>query len=178
MYIGSLVNLRLQTFSDMNFLAAFQNREHIMESMIHEMPRFTYKEQLAKKFKERMEKRHVDNEVHMTIETKDGTVIGAIGLDFIFWKNGFGFMYQYIGDEDYLKVGYREEALKLFLEFAFNEGNLRKIKTQVLANDVKSVEVYKANGFQVEVIHREEVLKHGKYLDVLELALLRDDYRK
>lgn len=178
MYIGSLVNLRLQTLSDIALLADLQNRPHMMEALIHEMPRFTYKEQLEKKFKERMEKRHVDNEVHMTIETKDGKVIGAIGLDFIFWKNGFGFMYQYIGDEDYIHGGYYEEALKLFLEFAFNEGNVRKIKTQVLANNTRVVEAYESNGFQVEVVHKEEVLKHGKYLDVLELALLREDYQK
>ena len=178
MYMGSLVNIRLQTLSDMDFLMDFQNREHVMESLMHEMPRFTYKEQLVKKFKERVEKRHVDNEVHMTIETKDGKVIGAMGFDFIFWKNGFGFMYQYIGDENYLVGGYYEEALKLFLEFAFNEGNVRKIKTQVLANDIRIADAYKANGFQVEVVHREEVLKHGKYLDVLELALLRENYSK
>ena len=178
MYTGSLVNLRLQILSDMDLLADFQNRPHIMEALIHEMPRFTYKEQLAKKFKERMEKRHVDNEVHMTIETKDGKVIGAIGLDFIFWKNGFGFMYQYIGDENYIDGEYYEEALKLFLEFAFNEGNVRKIKTQALANNTRVIEAYKSNGFQLEVVHREEVLKHGKYLDVLEFALLREDYQK
>jgi RimJ/RimL family protein N-acetyltransferase len=178
MYNGNLVNLRLQTLSDMEFLADFQNRPHMLESSVNEMPRFAYKEQLIKKFKERLEKRHVDNEVHMTIETKDGKVIGAVGLDFIFWKNGFGFMYQYIGDEDYLDGGYNEEALKLFLEFAFNEGNVRKIKTQVLANDLKSIAIYKSKGFQVEIVHREEVLKHGKYLDSLELAMLREDYKK
>ncbi len=178
MYMGSLVNIRLQTLSDMDFLADFQNRPHMMESLVHEMPRFIYKEQLVKKFKELMEKRHVDKEVHMTIETKDGKVIGAIGLDFIFWKNGFGFMYQYIGDENYIVGGYYEEALKLFLEFAFYEGNVRKIKTQVLATDVRNVETLKTNGFQVEVVHKEEVLKHGKYLDVLELALLRENYSK
>lgn len=178
MYSGSLVNLRLQTLSDMNFLADFRNREHIMDSLIHEMPRFTYKEQLEKKFRERLEKRHVDNEVHMTVETKDGKVIGAIGLDFIFWKNGFGYMYQYIGDEKFLEGGYSEEAVKLFLEFAFNEGNVRKLKAQVLSQDIRNLEAYRANGFQVEVTYKEEVLKHGKYLDVLELALLRDEYGK
>lgn len=176
MYMGSLVNIRLQTLSDMDFLADFQNREHVMESLVHDMPRFTYKEQLVKKFKERLEKRHVDNEVHMTIETKDGQIIGAVGLDFIFWKNGVGFMYQYIGDENYLVGGYHEEALKLFLEFAFREGNVRKVKTQVLENDVINLEVLKANGFQVEVVHEKEVLKHGKYLDVQELALLRENH--
>jgi RimJ/RimL family protein N-acetyltransferase len=178
MYLGSMVNIRLQTLSDMGSLADFRNRPHIMESLVHEMPRFTYSEQLVKKFKERMEKRHIDSELHMTIKTKDGKVIGAVGLDFIFWKNGFGFMYQYIGDENYLVGGYFEEALKLFLEFAFNELNVRKIKTQVLANDARTLVAYKEKGFQVEVVHQEEVLKHGKYLDVLELALLRENYSK
>ncbi len=178
MFSGNLVNIRMQTLSDMEHLAAFRNRPHIMDSFIHEMPRFTYKEQLEKKLKERLDRRHGDTDVHLTVETKDGKVIGAVGLDFIFWKNGFGAMYLYIGDEAYIGGGYREEALDLFLEFAFKEANVRKIKIQVLADDAISVGIYKSKGFQVEVVYHEEVLRHGKYLDVLELALLKEEYEK
>lgn len=178
MYKGDLVNLRLQTLSDMDCLADFLSSELVMESMVHDMPRFTYKEHLEKKFKDRMEKRHDGNDVHLTIETKDGAVIGEIGFDFIFWKNGYGYMYQYIGDEQYIDGGYREEAIKLFLEFAFKEGNVRKVKAQTLANDARNIEAYRANGFQIEVLYKEEVLRHGDFLDVYEMAVLKDEYIK
>lgn len=177
MFKGSLVNLRLQTLHDMEILAGFMNSDLYFEALTHDMPRFTYKEQLTKQFKDRIEK-HKENELHLAVETLDGKVIGAIGFEFIFWKNSFGFMYEFIGDPGYIDGGYREEALRLFLEFAFNENNVRKIKTQVLAHDERSFKALTANGFKTEVIHQQEVLKHGKYHDLLELALLRDEYVK
>lgn len=177
MFKGSLVNLRLQTLNDMEILAGFMNSDLYFEALTHDMPRFTYKEQLVKQFKDRLDK-HKENELHLTVETLDGKVIGAVGFEFIFWKNGFGFMYQFIGDPDYIDGGYSEEAIRLFMEFAFNENNVRKLKTQVLANDERNLKAFMANGFKTEVIHQQEVLKHGKYLDVLEFALLRDEYVK
>lgn len=176
MYKGQLVNLRLLTLSDIDFITDFLNQEHVMEYRIEEMPRFTYKEQLVKKFKENMEKRNNDNEVHMVIETKDNKVIGEIGFNRIFWKNGIGYMYHYMGDKNYIEGGYSEEAIRLFLEFAFKEQNIRKVKTLVLANDVNKIDACRINGFQVEVLYKEEVLCHGNYLDVYEMAILKDEY--
>ncbi len=175
MFKGSLVNLRLQTLKDMDALAELMNSDMYFESLTHDMPRFTYKEQLAKRFKDKMDK-HKDNELHLVIETLEGKIIGAVGLEFIFWKNGLAFMYLLTGDPSFTSGGYLEEAIRLFLAFAFHEHNIRKLKTQVLANDEVSLKALMANGFKTEVVHRAEVLKHGRYLDLLELAILRDEY--
>lgn len=176
MYKGQLVNLRLLTLSDIDCITDFLNQEHVMEYKIEEMPRFTYKEQLVKKFKEHMDKHHYSNKVHMVIETKDNKVIGAIGFNHIFWKNGLGYMYYYIGDKKCIDGGYSEEAVRLFIEYAFKEQNIRKIKTLVLANDVSKIDACRINGFQVEVLYKKEVLCHSKYLDVYEMAILKDEY--
>lgn len=174
MHSGNLVRIRYQTLSDLEILSRFLNEEHIMDTSL-EMPQFTYKEQLIKKYKEHLEKDN-DNDIHLAIETLEGEVIGAIGAGFIFWKNGLAFMYQYIGNKDYLDGGYMEEALRLFVSFAFMEKNIRKLKINVLSNNTKCLEVLMANGFKIEVTHKEDVLKHGKYLDMFDLALLRDEY--
>ncbi|MFZ5352715.1 MAG: GNAT family N-acetyltransferase [Bacillota bacterium] len=166
---GKLVRLRHQSFADQAIIADFLNKEHIMEVRGYETPRFTYREQLEKKYKERFE-RHNDNDFHLIIETSDGKVIGAIGVDFVFWKNGFAYMYQYIGDTEYLSGGYREEAIRLFTEFAFLEGNIRKIKTSVPSNDLSSMEAFKAAGYEIEITHVKDVLVHGKYIDVYEMV--------
>ncbi len=172
MFKGSLVNLRYQSLEDQKTMADFLNQEHIMETRSYNVPKFSYKEQLEKEYKQRFEKDD-DNSLHMAIETLDGKLIGAIGVEFVFWKNGFAFMYQFIGDKAYLEGGYREEAIKLFSEFASIEGNIRKLKAVVQSNDPLSLEAYKASGFEVEVTHKEEVLCHGKYLDVYEMAKFR-----
>lgn len=177
MYRGSLVNIRQQSINDMAKLAEFQCKQRYIETHSYHLPRFAYKEALEKKFKEKMEK-HDHNELHMTIETVDGKVIGAIGIDGIFWKNGLTWIYSYIGDEEYIEGGYHDEALKLMLEFLFIEGNARKLKTYIQSNDTEKLEVYKSNGFNTEVVLKEEVLCHGKYMDCYDLALFKDDYMK
>lgn len=174
MYNGSLVRIRHQTLFDLEILANFQNQEHVMAASI-EIPRFTYKEHLLRKYRERLDRPN-DNDMHLVIETITGKVIGAIGLDLILWKNGIAYLYQYIGDDNYLVGGFREEAIQLFLEFMFLEGNIRKLKTNVLASDTQSLQALMTNGFEVEVINCEDVLKSGSYVDVYELARFREDY--
>ncbi len=172
---GKLVKLRHQSFDDQAILAGFLNQEHVMELRSSELPRFSYKEDLEKKYKERFEK-HDDNDYHLTIETLDGKVIGSIGVMFVFWKNGFAYMYQLIGDKEYVEGGYREEAIELFTEFSFLEGNVRKLKVSVQENDQRSLEAFKSCGYELEVTHKEDVLCHGKYLDVYELAIFKDQF--
>lgn len=174
MYKGQLVNLRFPTTSDIEFFARFQNQEYIINTYRFDTPGFIYKETLLKNFKEKCENDRPTNDFRLTIETKDGKVIGEIGLEWIFWKNSSSYMYQYIGELDYLEGGYKEEAIKLFLEAIFDEMNIRKLKIFTIANDQNSLTALKNNNFKIEVIHKEDVLQHGKYIDVYEMAAFRD----
>lgn len=177
MYRGSLVNIRHQALSDMAKFAEFQCKPRFIETHGYDLPRFTFKEGLEKQYKERMEK-HDHGSLHLAIETVDGKVIGAVGIDWTFWKNGVSNIYSYIGDDEYLEGGYHDEAMKLFLEFLFIEGNARKVKTNVQSNDPEKLEVYKANGFNIDVHYKEDVLCHGKYIDTYDMSIFKDDYMK
>jgi RimJ/RimL family protein N-acetyltransferase len=177
MYRGSLVNIRHQSINDMSKLAEFMCTPRYLETHGYDDPRFAYKEGLEKKFKERMEK-HDHNELHMVIETVDNKVIGAIGIDGNFWKNGLTWMYSYIGDVEYLEGGYYEEAIALMLEFLFAEGNARKIKVNIQSNDQYGLSAYMSNGFTTEVVFMEDVLCHGKYIDTYDMCIFKDEYMK
>lgn len=177
MYRGSLVNLRYQSISDMGKLAEFMCAQRYIETHGYDDPKFTFKEGLEKKFKERMEK-HDHNELHLAIETLDGKIIGAIGIKGNFWKNGLTWIYSYIGDVDYLQGGYYEEAVALMVEFLFTEGNARKVIINLQANDPQGLAAYKSNGFNTEVVFKEDVLCHGKYIDTYEMTIFKDDYMK
>lgn len=174
---GSLVKLRNKSLSDMGILADFLNSEHVMELKAFELPHFTFKENLEKDYKKQFEKHHNDS-LDLVIETLDGKVIGEIGTEFIFWKNGLSYMNYYIGDKEYHTGGYREEALKLFVDFALKEANFRKLKIAVQDNDPVTLKLVKDIGFVEEVHHKKEVLVHGKYIDVYELAIFQNDYNK
>lgn len=177
MYKGSLVNLRNQSINDMGKLADFMCSPRYIETHGYDDPRFLYKEGLEKKFKERMEK-HNHNELHMIIETIDGKVIGTLGIDGNFWKNGLTWIYSYIGDDEYLQGGYYEEALALFLEFLFAEGNARKVIINIQSNDPQGMAACNANGFITEIVFKEDVLCHGKYIDTNNMVIFKDEYMK
>jgi RimJ/RimL family protein N-acetyltransferase len=177
MYKGNLVHLRHQSIADISKLAEFMSTPRYIETHSYEDPRFTYKESLEKKYKERMEK-HDHNELHLIIETNDNRVIGAIGINGNFWKNGLTWIYAYIGDKDYLEGGYYEEAMALMLEFLFLEGNARKVKIIAQSNDPYAMTAYKAQGFTTEVVFKEDVLCHGKYIDTHDMVIFKDDYIK
>lgn len=177
MYVGSLVKLRHQSINDMAKLAEFRCKPRYIETHGYDLPRFAYKEALEKQYKERMEK-HDHNSLHMVIETIDGKVIGEIGIDGNFWKNGLTWIYSYIGDDEYLEGGYHDEALKLLLEFQFIECNARKIKAMVQENEQEKLAIYKANGFNVEVCLKGDILCHGEYIDAYSVAIFKDDYMK
>lgn len=177
MYKGSLVKLRYQSINDMSKLAEFMCTPRYIETHSYDDPRFSYKEALEKKFKERMEKRD-HNQLHLIIETVDDKVIGAIGINGNFWKNGLTWIYSYIGDVKYLEGSYYDEALELMLEFLFIEGNVRKVKVNIQANDPQGLAVYKSKGFNTEVVFKEDVLCHGKYIDTYDMAIFKEDYMK
>lgn len=177
MYKGSLVNIRHQSINDMGKLADFMCSPRYLETHGYDDPKFSYKEGLEKKFKERMEK-HDHNVLHMVIETLDGKVIGIIGINGNFWKNGLTWIYSYIGDDAYLQGGYYEEALGLLLEFLFAEGNARKVIINIQSNDPYGMAACKANGFNTEVVFKEDVLCHGKYIDTNDMAVFKDEYMK
>lgn len=177
MYNGSLVRIRHQSIKDMPLLAEFMCTAAYLETHSYDDPRFAYKEGLEKKFKERMEKHH-HNELHMIIETIDGKVIGAIGVDGVFWKNGLSWIYSFIGDPAYLEGGYHEEALALLIEYMFIEGNARKVKTTVQSNDMKRFAACQAAGFETEITFKKDVLCHGEFIDTYEMVIFKDDYMK
>ena len=177
MYRGSLVNIRHQSINDMGKLAEFMCTPRYIETHGYDDPRFTFKESLEKKFKERIEK-HDHNELHMAIETIDGKIIGAIGVNGNFWKNGLTWIYSFIGDLEYLEGGYYEEALELLLEFLFVEGNTRKLKINIQSNDPNGLAAYRSKGFNTEVVFKEDVFCHGKYIDTYDMTIFKDEYMK
>lgn len=177
MYKGSLVNIKFQSIHDMGKIAEFMCSPRYIETHGYDDPRFFYKEGLEKKFKERMEKRD-HNELHMAIETIDGKMIGIIGINGNFWKNGLTWIYSYIGADEYLQGGYYEEALALLLEFLFTEGNARKVISNIQSNDPLGLEAYKVNGFIPEIVFKEDVLCHGEYIDTNSMVIFKDEYMR
>ena len=106
------------------------------------------------------------------IKKEDDTLLGNVGLTKIDYKNGKASLGIFIGEEENLSKGYGSEAIKLILNFAFNEIRLHSVYLTVFANNHRAIKAYTKCGFQ-EFGRRHEAIYHdGKYHDLVYMEII------
>jgi RimJ/RimL family protein N-acetyltransferase len=81
-----------------------------------------------------------------------------------------------IGDKNYWGKGCGKAALQEVLRIGFQEMNLHRIRLTVFTNNQRGMRCYEANGFRYEGIDAQAFLKRGVWIDVLRMAILRDEW--
>jgi len=118
-----------------------------------------------------------ENEVVLTVETKDGQVIGVIGLHDIKYHHRTATTGTLIGDKESQGKGFGTDAKMVLLNYAFNTLNLRKINSRAFATNQRSINYSKKCGYEVEGILKDEVFVDGKYISVVCLAVFRKNFK-
>jgi RimJ/RimL family protein N-acetyltransferase len=83
-----------------------------------------------------------------------------------------------IGDKAYWSKGFGTAATKAMLAHAFDDLNLHRIYLSVLAENLRAIRLYEKVGFRVEGRQRDAVFKKGRYWDVMQMAVLKAEYRE
>lgn len=112
------------------------------------------------------------------IENKEGLYLGDCHTMWLNWKNGTTYMAVYIGHPDYRSKGYGTEALKLFLNFLFNELGLRKVKLNVFSFNKRAMRCYEKCGFKLDGINRQELYRDGQYHDNCAMSITREAFNE
>jgi RimJ/RimL family protein N-acetyltransferase len=103
-------------------------------------------------------------------------LIGSCGFFSIDWRNRaseFGIM---IGDKSYWNRGYGTEAVRLLLQHGFNTLNLNRIFLRVFENNPRAIRAYEKAGFINEGRQRQAEFMDGRYIDVLVMSMLKDEF--
>jgi RimJ/RimL family protein N-acetyltransferase len=79
-------------------------------------------------------------------------------------------------DPDYVGKGYGREALGLFLDWCFRIQNFRRIGLITWSTNERAIRCYRACGFAEEAREREAQYTDGRYVDVVRMGLLRDEW--
>ena len=106
----------------------------------------------------------------------DGVAIGTMGLHNIDYRSRLGTTGALIGEKEYWGKGYGSEAKMLLLDFAFNTLNLRKICSNVIAFNERSLKYSLKCGYKEEARLKKHHYADGKYWDKLCLAVFREDW--
>jgi RimJ/RimL family protein N-acetyltransferase len=132
----------------------------------------------AKKVKEWIEK-ELDEEdffffgIH---SIADDRLIGFIDIYKPDWKNGDGMVGIGIGEREYWGKGYGTEAMRLFLQYAFLELNLRRVSLTFFEYNSRGYRSYLKAGFKEEGRLRGYLNREGQRWDLIYMGILREEW--
>ena len=112
---------------------------------------------------------------HYFIYERNQTPLGVLAISDIDKSNQKASWAFYSGDITARGIG--SEMEKLALDYAFNTLNLNKLCCEVLEFNQSVINFHRKFGFQVEGIRRKDYLRDGKFYDIYQLAILKDEYQ-
>jgi UDP-4-amino-4,6-dideoxy-N-acetyl-beta-L-altrosamine N-acetyltransferase len=119
------------------------------------------------------------NNVRLAIcEEKSKKIVGAVYLLGIDWLNRSCEFSILIGSDASRGKGIGEFATRGALRHAFADLNLRRINLTVLASNERALRLYTKVGFVQEGRARQAVYKNGTYIDLVQMAILTEEYQQ
>lgn len=114
---------------------------------------------------------------YFSIRTLEGDLlIGNCSLFGINHKNRSAEFGIVVGEKEYWGRGYGSDAARIILRFAFEEANLNRVHLEAFGYNARAIRSYEKVGFVREGVRREAVFRAGEYHDVIEMAVLREEW--
>ena len=175
MYNGDLVKLRAYKEDDVERAVVFINDEEVKKLLDSNTPFPMTKWQEEDWIKSR--KVGADLTYDFAIEDLEtGKYIGGCSINECNLKNRNCTIGIMIGDKEYWGKGYGSDALKVLIKFIFEEVNMKKIKLGVFSFNNRAIACYKKVGFKEEGILKNELYRSGKYYDIVQMAIFKDEW--
>jgi hypothetical protein len=111
----------------------------------------------------------------MVIEKSDGPVLGFLRMAVNVGENMNSFLSIAFLEKEHFFSAEGQEAGVLILDYLFKKKNLYRVWTKVIEEESDCLDYLLRLGFQLEGIQRRQVYLRGRYLDLCELGLLRDE---
>lgn len=102
--------------------------------------------------------------IYAICETETGRHIGNVKIGPIVWRDRVSDLVTVIGARDAWGKGYGREAIRLAIDIAFSEHNLRKLSASIDSRNIGSIKAYTAAGFAIETSLKDQYmnLEDGK----------------
>ena len=168
------VKLRALTITDLPLTIKWHNQRDIIE-MYAGHP-FPVNEEMERKWYEKILTSNFPVTVFGIELIENNKLIGLTILRDINLINRSAETAIYIGDQNERSKGYSKEALKLTLNFAFNNLGLHRVFLSVREDNVAALGLYEKLGFIREGILRDSIYKNGKYLSLIIMSILEEEF--
>jgi UDP-4-amino-4,6-dideoxy-N-acetyl-beta-L-altrosamine N-acetyltransferase len=106
----------------------------------------------------------------------DGKPIGVVSLANINLEEKTAEWGFYIADKSVRAKGIGSTVLYQLLEYAFDTLHLRLMRTSVMENNPLALHLYEKFGFEIDPTKKQSLLREGKVVGVVTMALSRDTW--
>jgi RimJ/RimL family protein N-acetyltransferase len=174
LYTGQLVRLAIFDPTTDAALVARWGYDSEYQRLLDMDPARLWSQKMVAEFFEK----DAENEVSFAIRTlADDRLVGVVGLskpDLAgnSWV-GIG-----IGDRQDWGKGYGTEAMRLALNFGFNEFNLQRVSLDVFEYNPRAIRSYEKAGFKPEGRLRQCLLRDGQRWDLVYMGILRNEWEQ
>jgi len=142
------------------------------------MIRAPFSHEMEEKWFEDLQGRQGKTDYHFVLcLLGDGRAIGTVGLHELNLENGHAEFGIVIGEKEEWNKGYGTEALEAITDFGFGALRLERIELEVYEPNLAARRSYEKAGFTLEGTLREAHFLEGRYVDVLLMSQLRDEWQ-
>ncbi len=114
--------------------------------------------------------------VHFMMRSRDGKIIGGIGLNWVNYHHRFAWMGAWIGEPEYWGGGYGTDALLLLMEYAFDWLDLRRLVLETMGINDRAQQNVEHCGFKLERRAREATFVRGEPIDTVTYGVMREEW--
>ncbi len=169
---GEKINLCPPNADHINLYTKWMNDPQIRKYMRYNMPQTV--EEVKKLFEPKKEE--VKKDIFFEIlHRKNKKPIGFVGFIRIDWFTRNAHIFYLIGDTDYWGQKIATEAGKLVVNYGFSELNLHKITARTFFLNKAALRVAEKIGFKHEITLKKEAYIDGKYVDLLNYVIFKDE---
>ena len=116
--------------------------------------------------------------IYKVLDAESGKCIGHISLGGISKKNNCARITRVlIGDADAKGKGYCADMIREILRIGFEELNLHRISLGVYDTNDPAIKCYERAGMVREGIQRDVLYHEGKYWSILEMSMLKHEWK-
>lgn len=145
------------------------------ELVLHNAPYRPVTEEQHRTWFEAVQQRH-DVRIFAIRLRDSGRLIGSCQLHSIHDIHRSAELQMRLGEADARDQGYGTEALQLLLRYAFQDLGLHRVSLHVFSTNDAAIRLYEKAGFVREGALRRAACIEGRYLDVIVMGLLREEY--